>query len=544
MKTPRILIFGSPEDLATPFVDRLRTHAGVEWVVRDHVPPPAKGALGDYDGAIFVWKSAAREHLAGWKAWFAALPKPVKIAAIADGDLPVALRSEFMPVLTISASQDPSEILKSFGAATAAPADDLLSEFSLSVNDPSAAVELPAASSSATVSPDAFGDLGSFYEAGAAPSPTPSEDAKESLSPFETPLDLEGEAPSIKIDSLDEEPVSLDATPVAQATSVGLKLETAVDSLRIDPVASADAEQLWSEAATPEIAPAAAEAPPSLDMAATTEGLLSSADEPVAASALPSDVFGATTPTTPSDDDAVAGAVADSSVFSMGGTRGGDDLKTLQRYAALKERESREKEAALRALGRQLDQIRDRLSKSEGERRRLQMEVHEGDSRRRAAEDERDQLKHHLAKLEATHQEELREFQLRLDSVQYQANRAEKKLEDFRERVRTDIQKIRSRERELTNRLELQKRDAEALLSAKDERLLQQKREIDRADFEIDQLRERLLEQTQKAEDRVSRLSRASKALKMAQGMLSSIDDEVLPSVAGGGGNGGGEEAA
>jgi len=213
---------------------------------------------------------------------------------------------------------------------------------------------------------------------------------------------------------------------------------------------------------------------------------------------------------------------------------GPQDVETVRRYAMLKEREVVEKESTIKALQNQMTQIRERLKRSDTERRRLQISLDENESVRRSLEDAREQHKHHVAKLEQVHQEELRSVQLRLDNAQFQGSKAERKLDDFRERVRSDIQKIRTRERELANRLELQKRDAEALLAVKDERLLQQKREIDRLEYDLEILQERLVEETEKAEDRISKLHRAVQAMRLAQGLLSGLDEEVLPSVAAG----------
>ena len=210
----------------------------------------------------------------------------------------------------------------------------------------------------------------------------------------------------------------------------------------------------------------------------------------------------------------------------------GPENETIKRYAALKERESREREAMIEALNKQLVQVKDRLERSEAERRRLTLEMDEVRASIGSLEDARDQNLHHVKKLESSHQEALRSVQLRLDNAQFQANRAEKKLEEFRERVRNDILRIRLRERELANKLELQKRDAEALLVAKDERLLAQKREIDRLEFEIESMKERMIEETQRAEERSGKLSRALQSLKMAQGVLSGIEEEVIPSQA------------
>jgi chromosome segregation ATPase len=202
-----------------------------------------------------------------------------------------------------------------------------------------------------------------------------------------------------------------------------------------------------------------------------------------------------------------------------------EDIKTIKRYAALKEREAREKQASLAVLRKEYDKLFEKLKKSDEERRRVQLHSQELELQLRTAGDKRDEVQHQWSRMEGQLQESIKELQIRLDSAQYQASKAEKKLEDFRERVKNDIQKIRTRERELANRLEIQKRDAEALIVAKDERLLQQKREIDRLSFEMESLRERLFEESEKSDDRAKRIARVIQSLKLAQGLLSSLEN-------------------
>jgi hypothetical protein len=207
----------------------------------------------------------------------------------------------------------------------------------------------------------------------------------------------------------------------------------------------------------------------------------------------------------------------------------GSEIETLQRYAALRERESREREATLQVLTKQMHQVKEKLHRSDEERRRLQLALEEARVLISTLEQFKDQSQIQTRKIEQQHQERQRGLQVKLDSAQFSANRSERKLEEFRERVRNDILRIRLRERELANKLELQKRDAESLLTAKDERLLAQKRELDRLEFDMEMLKERLIDDTQKAEERAEKLSKALQSLRMAQGMLSGIEEEVIP---------------
>ncbi len=213
---------------------------------------------------------------------------------------------------------------------------------------------------------------------------------------------------------------------------------------------------------------------------------------------------------------------------SMSSEVSNEDMDVIKRYSNIKERELREAQASAEALRRQIRYFDERLKKSEEERRKLILKVEEVQNELRATSDKKDENRAQLKNIESHYEEKIKELQIQLESSQFQAGKLEKKLEDFRDRVRSDLQKIRTRERELASRLEIQKRDAEALLSAKDERLLNQKRDIDRLEFDIDSLRERLIDDVNRSEERRKRISRALQSLKLAQSVLSGLDEESL----------------
>lgn len=561
MVAPRLLVFGTESDLQSPLVQKLRAFGNVEWVLRDKVPPPTKEAAHAFRGAVLVWKESPLQELSGWTQWIQTHQLKV-VVLVAAGELPVAIRAAFSPIKVIKGHEALDQVLQSFGLSGSVEPGIL----SLSVSRSSVEEELPpvgdgdfSAGSDASIS---VMDLSSI-------SPLPSGEDE----PVAESSSMAGADPV----ALNEELLSvLDQAPIAssvESASAGNK-DPFADLLQSGPFSGGassgtspgipfnpsqaplqgSADDLWSAAMqiepeperTPEGISDQAWGQP-VSQVVDTSVKLESSEQPLAVDDL-SEELGAVADSHEAEAESRVPEIHSSMVEelnpppTLGRAPSLDEYQTLQRYAALKEREAREKDGGIQALNRQIEQVRDRLAKSETERRRLTMALDDSEGLRRSLEDEREQNKHHINKAESAHQEELRGFQLRLDNTQFQASRAEKKLEEFRERVRADIQKIRARERELANRLELQKRDAEALLAAKDERLLQQKREIDRLEFEVDSLRERLVEQTQKAEERVARLSRAVKALKMAQGMLSGIEDEVLPNAAAS--SDGGEEAA
>ena len=58
--------------------------------------------------------------------------------------------------------------------------------------------------------------------------------------------------------------------------------------------------------------------------------------------------------------------------------------------------------------------------------------------------------------------------------------------ERLRERVRQDIRKIRAREKELENRIEMVKSETGAVLAARESMILELKRKLDTAEFNLD----------------------------------------------------------
>jgi regulator of replication initiation timing len=388
--------------------------------------------------------------------------------------------------------------------------------------------------------------------------PSPAQQAVEfTHTSMEPSLDApEASAASDEYDSLS---LSLDATDASESFALSVAEETpfdlglsseAVDEAQADAyVADVSAEVDASQADFSGEEPVAYES--SDELSEISAGLLSGEDDgsPVAHpdADISAPLAGRETFNAEIDVDEVLGVAAHAGTHveplsgGVFGVRSDDDAplssassspgdsSTLQKYAALKEREAREKEATIQVLKSQLSKLDAKLARSEAERRRLTLSTDEMKLQLSTLEENLSQKQFHIQKMESSHQEELRALSLRLDNAIFQASKAQNKLEEFRERVRTDFVKIRAQERELFNKLELQKRDAEALLASKDEQLLNQKREVDRFSYETEALRERLLEETEKAEERSSRLARAVQSLKLASDMLSGLTEEVLP---------------
>ncbi len=115
------------------------------------------------------------------------------------------------------------------------------------------------------------------------------------------------------------------------------------------------------------------------------------------------------------------------------------------------------------------------------------------------------------------------EKEILLDSKEaLQRNLADQrnKIEELELRISSNIQKIRVRERELENRLELVRMESAALIRSKDEMILELKRNIDQLNLELNNYRAKNQELNKQTNDKQEQLRRTVKALRLALSML------------------------
>ncbi|MGZ3722551.1 MAG: hypothetical protein ACXVA9_06455, partial [Bdellovibrionales bacterium] len=106
------------------------------------------------------------------------------------------------------------------------------------------------------------------------------------------------------------------------------------------------------------------------------------------------------------------------------------------------------------------------------------------------------------------------------EAVQRDLEGQRQRNEELGLRISTNIQKIRVRERELENRLELVKMESAALIRSKDEMILELKRNIDQLNLELNNYRNKNQELNRLTTDKQEMLRRTVKALRLALSML------------------------
>lgn len=97
-----------------------------------------------------------------------------------------------------------------------------------------------------------------------------------------------------------------------------------------------------------------------------------------------------------------------------------------------------------------------------------------------------------------------------------EVSKSKNKIQELEARLKSDFKKIRVRERELENRLELSKAEKAALVRAKDENILELKRKIDHLETELDNYKSRCLDLNRNVETQQEQFKKTVKALRLA----------------------------
>lgn len=135
-------------------------------------------------------------------------------------------------------------------------------------------------------------------------------------------------------------------------------------------------------------------------------------------------------------------------------------------------------------------------------------------------------VKNRYSNLEATADDERHLLQTNMQAKDKELQVLRTKVDEMEMRLSSNIQKIRVRERELENRLELVKMESQALLRSKDEMILDLKRKGDQLNMELDNYRNKGQELNRQMQEKQDLLRRTVKALRLALSMLEG-DEEV-----------------
>lgn len=196
----------------------------------------------------------------------------------------------------------------------------------------------------------------------------------------------------------------------------------------------------------------------------------------------------------------------------------GEDV--LQKYLHMREEE-------LELLTSERNELHEHNSRLQEEVERLQQILHESEMAREelakkalhaeSGKVEAEEVQRHdKAHFEA----ELKAADIRLKNFSDKLKDSEERHESLKLRVRKDIRKIRSNEKDLEARLEILRKDSETLLAAREQKLLELQRKIDALEFDLDQVQDSRVQAEMESERYLAKLSRVARALHIAVGVI------------------------
>ncbi len=107
-------------------------------------------------------------------------------------------------------------------------------------------------------------------------------------------------------------------------------------------------------------------------------------------------------------------------------------------------------------------------------------------------------------------------------------NKVVMKVEELESRLKFDMKKIRVRERELENRLELIRAEKNALVKSKDEQILDFRRKMDQLQLEVESYRQKCVELNKVIESNQDSFKRTTRALRLAMANLELLDENKV----------------
>lgn len=211
-----------------------------------------------------------------------------------------------------------------------------------------------------------------------------------------------------------------------------------------------------------------------------------------------------------------------------GGAVQSPDTETLKKYLMLREQDVAILSNQLKAARDQASQLEKRLREETGKAGELEHTVSEHQKRIEEFEKEKALA---LQGLQAEIDELRFQNKTKTDKarlLESKVTEATDEIERLKERVRTDIRKIRVREKELENKLEIVRKDSEALITARESKIMELKRKIDLLEFNIDLLQDQNAREKENSAQLRERLAKAAQVVRVAGGLLDSQGKAII----------------
>ncbi len=210
-----------------------------------------------------------------------------------------------------------------------------------------------------------------------------------------------------------------------------------------------------------------------------------------------------------------------------GGAANAPDIETMRQYLLLREQDVAALSSQLRTARVRIRELEGMSTREQGRSSELEHRVHEQQKQIEEFEREK-QLA--LEGLQAEINEMKFQMKARHDRarvLESQVKDANLEMERVKDRVRLDLRKIRARERELESRIEIMKGDSEALIGAREGKIIELKRKLDLLEFNMDLIQDQYQRERDHSETLRERLAKAAQVVRVAGGVLDASEKKA-----------------
>jgi hypothetical protein len=211
-----------------------------------------------------------------------------------------------------------------------------------------------------------------------------------------------------------------------------------------------------------------------------------------------------------------------------GGISQSPDVDTLKNYLYLREQDVVVLASQLKAAKEQIAHLEEELRVERTQR--IEAEGREESWKRRLDESEvqRQAIMDGVRVETGDLRFELKKKADQIRMLEAQARTAVDETERLKERVRSDIRKIRVREKELENRLEILKKDSESLISSREQKILELKRKMDLLEFNIDLLQDHYAREKERSHELETKLAKVGQVVRVVGGLIDPQEKRAL----------------
>lgn len=203
-----------------------------------------------------------------------------------------------------------------------------------------------------------------------------------------------------------------------------------------------------------------------------------------------------------------------------------DQMELLKRYITLKETEVIDLKEQVKQFQSFLTKLSLESDNLTQKNRELLIELEHAKKHEEILKSELIEQKQKFEQESAIIRNDSEEKLKKVHEFELQMNDLNLKKEEWKERVREDLKRIKLKEKELENKYELLKRDTQALLDSKDKHLLELKNKNDAFELELEALEERLRKSNTALNNIDAKKQRLVETMKLAITLLEDIDSD------------------